>query len=427
MLTEAERRRIAELEAENAQLREGRDLNAKLEQRVAERTAELEQVNQVLQDQIIESIQAQALVQQYADEITDLYNNAPCGYHSLDADGVFTRVNDTELKWLGYSREEVIGKLRMTDLIPPDDLGKFRDGFQSLKTKGAVSNVEGEFVLKDGTHLPIMLNSTAAFDANGNFSHTRSTVFDMSELRKAQNLIMELNQHLEERAEMLESANKELESFSYSVSHDLRAPLRAIDGFSRMVMENYGAGLPEQGQHYLRRVRENTVRMGQLIDDLLDFSRITRRPMSKATISPMKIALEVVAEIREQESEMRAEIIVHEMPACQADGGLARQVYANLIGNAVKFTREKVDPRVEIGIQESEGEIVYYVRDNGVGFDMAYVDKLFGVFQRLHSQRDYDGTGVGLATVQRIIHRHGGRIWAAAAVNEGATFYFTLG
>jgi len=160
-----------------------------------------------------------------------------------------------------------------------------------------------------------------------------------------------------------------------------------------------------------------------LIDDLLDFSRTSRRPITKVPVSPPQIALQIVAELREQQPDLRAQIVVHDMPAARADVTLLRQVYANLIGNAIKFTREKPDPMIEIGCDQSKDQRIYYIRDNGVGFDMTYVDKIFGVFQRLHNQSEYEGTGVGLATVQRIIHRHGGKIWAEAVIDKGATFF----
>lgn len=407
--------------------REIRRLNAELERRVAERTAELEEVNEALQAQIIEVMRAQDIIERHDAEITDLYDNAPCGYHSLDANGVFIRINDTELKMLGYTREEVVGKMTYLDLYPPEALAAARERFERLRREGAVWGAETDVLRKDGKRLPVLLNATVVFDGDGQFLWTRSTMVDMSDLRRAQDIIMQLNLHLEERALMLEAANQELEAFSYSVSHDLRAPLRAIDGFSRVVMENYGAGLPEQGQHYLKRVRENAGRMGQLIDDLLDFSRINRRPVNKGPVSPVQIALQVVNDIREQQPELTVEIVVNEMPGCEADGTLLRQVYANLIGNAVKFTRGRAGARIEVGCDQSGGDAVFYVRDNGVGFDMEYADKLFGVFQRLHSSQAYEGTGVGLATVQRIIQRHGGRVWAEGAVDKGATFYFTVG
>ncbi len=375
---------------------------------------------------ITERKKTDALLQETSDELADLYDNAPCGYYSLDANGVFVRINETQLKMLGYSREEVVGRMKIYDLYAPDRLPAAVERFEILRTTGSVRDIETVVQCKDGSSLPVLINSSVVYDENGEFVRTRSTMFDMSELRKAQDIIMELNQHLEERALMLESANKELESFSYSVSHDLRAPLRAIDGFSRVVIESYGDALPEQGQHYLRRVRENAGRMGQLIDDLLDFSRMSRRAINKTPISPQQIAAQVVTEIREQQPNMTAEVIIDDLPKCEADGTLVKQVYANLIGNAVKFTRKQDKPLIHVGYQQSNGELIYYVKDNGVGFDMTYVDKIFGVFQRLHNQAEYEGTGVGLATVQRIIQRHSGRIWADAGIDAGAAFYFTL-
>jgi signal transduction histidine kinase len=234
----------------------------------------------------------------------------------------------------------------------------------------------------------------------------------------------------------LETANKELEAFSYSVSHDLRAPLRAIDGFSRILLEDYAASLPAEARRYLGLVRSNTQQMGELVDDLLAFSRLSRQPLNKQTIAPARLAQQALADLRAEQAGRQIEIIIGDLPACEGDPALLKQVFVNLLSNALKFTRAREAAKIEVGFAptptppplagEGQGEGAYFVRDNGVGFDMQYVGKLFGVFQRLHRAEDYDGTGVGLAIVQRIISRHGGRAWAEAEVNQGATFYFSL-
>jgi len=225
----------------------------------------------------------------------------------------------------------------------------------------------------------------------------------------------------------LEAANKELEAFSYSVSHDLRAPLRAIDGFSLAVAEDYGALLPEEGRRYLQVIREGAQRMGALIDDLLAFSRLSRRPLKVAPIEMKKLVNDVLEELLPRDEDRVVEICHGDLPAASGDVALLRQVWLNLLSNALKYTRRRNPAIIEIGSALKDKEIVYFVRDNGTGFDMRYVEKLFGVFQRLHRAEDYEGTGVGLAIVQRVVHRHGGRVWANGKEDHGATFYFTLG
>jgi signal transduction histidine kinase len=236
---------------------------------------------------------------------------------------------------------------------------------------------------------------------------------------------------LRQRAEQLEAANKELEAFSYSVSHDLRAPLRAMDGFSRILIEDYSGSLDAEAKRYLGIVRDNTKHMGQLVDDLLAFSRLGREPLRIQAVAPARVAQQALEELRGELGGRDVTMEIGELPDCQADPALFKQVVVNLLSNAIKFTRKRQAARIEIGaLAAAEGAppvpAVYYVRDNGVGFDMRYADKLFGVFQRLHPMDEYEGTGVGLAIVQRIVHRHGGRVWAEAAVNQGATFYFAF-
>ena len=248
-----------------------------------------------------------------------------------------------------------------------------------------------------------------------------------------------------QRTAQLESANKELEAFSYSISHDLRAPLRAMDGFSRILLEEHASQLPTEARRYLGLVRDNAQQMGRLLEDLLAFSRLSRLPLNKQTVSPAGIVQKVLAELRLGQEQRKVEVTLGDLPDCQADPALLKQVWINLLSNAFKFTSKCEAARIEIGAisdfksqisdsspHPSKSEIlnlksaIYYVRDNGVGFDMQYAGKLFGVFQRLHRAVDFEGTGVGLTIVQRIVNRHGGRIWAEAEVDKGATFYFTI-
>ncbi len=242
--------------------------------------------------------------------------------------------------------------------------------------------------------------------------------------------LRELNAGLErrvrQRTEQLELANCELEAFSYSVSHDLRAPLRRIEGFTDLLERNSGKGFSSEQADHLRRIRGAASRMNQLIEDLLALSRVTRQALSRAPVDLSGLASAVAGELRQAQPERVLALSIEPGLRARADPGLTRAIYENLLGNAWKFTAKTQDARIEVGALPKGGERAFFVRDNGAGFDMRYADRLFGAFQRLHDAREFEGTGVGLATVQRIVHRHGGRIWAEAAVGKGASFYFTL-
>ena len=231
---------------------------------------------------------------------------------------------------------------------------------------------------------------------------------------------------LQARTKQLEDANRELDAFSYSISHDLRRPLRAIDGYSSIVLADYGAQLAPEVHRYLNLVRGRVQYLGQLVDDLLAFSRLGRQALNKRALLPADVVKEALNELKPERDRRGADIRLHDLPGCEADSSLLRQVYVNLLDNALKFTRERELPIIEVGAHQTGGRTVYYVRDNGIGFDMAYADQVFGVFQRLAVQETYEGTGVGLAIVHRIIAKHGGEIWAEAELDKGATFYFTL-
>ena len=238
---------------------------------------------------------------------------------------------------------------------------------------------------------------------------------------------VELEQRVIDRTAQLEAANKELEAFAYSVSHDLRAPLRHIDGFVELLQKNMGISLDEKNRHYLDTIADSAKKMGILIDDLLSFSRMSRSEMVNTRVDLTELANEVVEELKPETENRKIQWLIGTLPQVRADRAMLRGVLVNLISNAIKFTRPRSHARIEIGVaQESPTEITIFIRDNGVGFDMNYADKLFGVFQRLHRTEDFEGTGIGLANVRRIINRHGGRTWAEGEIDSGATFYFSL-
>ena len=281
---------------------------------------------------------------------------------------------------------------------------------------------------KDGTEFQVEISLSPLETEEGVL--VSSAIRDITERKKTEEvkkLNAELERRVTERTAELAAANKELEAFAYSVAHDLRAPLRHIDGYSKLLAEQLGASLDEGAGHYLESIQDSTRNMGEMVDDLLNLSRVARKELNLQVTGLSSLVDEVVKNLKPEVKDREIEWKIAGLPFVECDPVLVKQVFVNLLSNAVKFTRTRPHAVIEVDQKLVDGQTVTYVRDNGVGFSMKYSDKLFGVFQRLHRQEDFEGTGVGLATVQRIVQKHGGRIWAEAELNTGATFYFTLG
>ncbi|HVU33151.1 MAG TPA: PAS domain S-box protein [Opitutaceae bacterium] len=500
--------------------------------------------------------EAESTARETAARFETLYNEAPCGYHSLDADGFITAINDTALRWMGYRRDEVIGRVRLGEWMTPQSADRFETEFREFKRRGTLRGFESDWVRRDGSVLAVVMNADAILDRAGNYVSSRATVFDnsepkrareairqsehrlrlmfegvhdygiimldprgivvqwnpgaerihgyhsdeitgrhfgllypseaaqrgapakelevaantgrfeeedwrvrkdgsrfwanvvvspirerdgalrgfvkvtrdLTERRRAEQHIERLNDDLRERAAELEAMNRELESFSYSVSHDLRAPLRHIEGFASLLAAHDGAQLDAEGRRYLDTIVRAVGKMTKLIDDLLAFSRTTRAPLHRDLVNSNELVAAVVAESRPPATQPPIRWEIQELPPVHADAAMLRQVWVNLVSNAVKYSGKSPHPRIEIAasFDPESDEHVFHIRDNGVGFDMSYADQLFGVFQRLHTASEFEGTGIGLANVRRIVERHGGRTWARGRVGEGATFYFSL-
>ena len=312
--------------------------------------------------------------------------------------------------------------------LHPDDLETVEASFnESLKTQNWL--IETRIIWPDQSIHWVLINGKLIGNDKAPQSKIMGTVIEITALKKVEEEVRRLNNDLEARVKVrtreLYAANKELESFSYSVSHDLRAPLRAINGYSQILLEDYENKLDEEGKKLLSRVVFNTNKMGQLIDDLLEFSRLGKKALNKAEID-LDIMVKEIVDEQLQTNKFPHAIIAGQLGIAIADEGTIRLVFQNLLLNAFKYSSKKENPVIEIGVIETDKGNAYFVKDNGAGFDMTYYDKLFGVFQRLHRQEEFEGTGVGLAIVQRIILRHSGQVWAESEVDKGATFYFTL-
>jgi PAS domain S-box-containing protein len=329
-------------------------------------------------------------------------------------DGHFTRLNASWEKTLGFTREELQAEPWLAFVHPDDRESTLAVGADVMAGKEAIA-FENRYRCKDGSYRWLQWNATPWLDQGVIFAVAR----DVTEQRRHETELLAAK-------ETAEAANRELESFSYSVSHDLRGPLRAIDGFSQVLAEDYGNALDAEGRRYIERVRNGCRRMGELIEDLLQLSRLSRTEIRREAVDLGDVARHVVEELQMRDPARRVHLEIAGNAAVEGDVRLLRIVLENLLSNAWKFTRHVETARIEFGVTSLKGRPTFYVRDNGAGFDMAYAGKLFGAFQRLHRVDEFEGTGIGLATVQRIIHRHGGQVWAESEVGSGARFFFTV-
>lgn len=355
-----------------------------------------------------------------------LLESAPDAMVIVNPDGKIALVNAQTERIFLYSRKELIGK--EVEILIPDRFSNHdryrKEYFSEPHVRGMGKGLDLFGKRKDQTEFPVEVSLSPLRTDEGLL--VLAAIRDVTDRKKDEESIFRLNKELKFNLKQLEASNKELSSFSYSVSHDLRAPLRAIHGYAKILMEEHPLNTDVQATQLMNNIIQNAQRMGQLIDDLLAFSKIGRKEVLKGTVNMNELVGSVLTELTKMFAMDKVRTVVHDLHPVQADASLMKQVFVNLIGNAVKYSRLTDNPIVEIGSYVELNSNTYFVKDNGVGFDMKYYDKLFGVFQRLHSDHEFEGTGVGLALVYRIVLKHGGNVWAESEPGKGATFYFRL-
>lgn len=367
---------------------------------------------------ITEQRKAEEKLRESEERYRRIIETANEGIMVADTSGAITFTNTKMAEMLGYTVQELVGKPGVS-LVDPEEASSAFDKIEKRRF-GLKEHYEIKFRRKDGSYLWTLVSGTPINDSEGRHIGNLGMYADITERKQTE-------QELKQRTIDLENTNKELESFSYSVSHDLKAPLRALDGFSEAVLMEYEDKLDAQGKDYLNRIRIASQTMSQLIEDMLGLSRITRSEMHLDNFDISAIAKSIAAEIKATQPERQVEFIIQPELTAYGDMRLVGIALRNLLENSWKFTAKYPKARIEFGANKKDGNLVYYVKDNGVGFDMKYSDKLFQPFRRLHSEKEFSGMGIGLATVLRIVRRHGGHIWAEAETGKGATFYFTLG
>jgi len=359
----------------------------------------------------------------------DLVQLLPVGVFESDLDGNITFANPAAFELFGANFNKSFQGINIFSSICPQDLERAKEMFNVILHGQKTVGSEFTCLRKDGDTFPI-LAYVASRSENGVVIGARGSVVDVTRLKQVEAEVRLLNVDLEKRVAQrtfeLEEATSELKAFTYSVSHDLKTPLRAIDGFSTILSMKAGSRLEPKEREYLEKIRQTVLHMNDLIESLLSLSHLNWQELVCEDFSPNSLISEIVSSVREQNLNHKVTVIVDDLPWCYGDKTMIRQVFMNLISNAVKFSRNRSDPRVEVGVVKEEPDTVYYVRDNGIGFDMALSDQIFKPFSRLVRTDQFEGSGVGLATVHRIIRRHGGKIWVESTPGEGTTFYFTF-
>ena len=416
-LHELERRRI-ELEA----------VQITSEERAQERSTELEHINSNLQREVEANLRTLAALRRSERNYRRIIDTANEGIWVVGPDGNTVSVNASMARMLGYEAREMTGLPVNAFMYEEDVPGHLR--FLEELRSGFPLHHERRFRHKDGHVLHTLASITPTFDDAQHFQGAFGMFTDITRRKRAEAEILRLNRELEERVAQrtaaLEAANKEMEAFSYSVSHDLRTPLRAISGFSAALEEDCTSALNAKGQRYLALIRKSVCKMARLIDDLLDLSRSSKSDMGMQTVDMTALTQQVYAELRAAVPERKIKFILGDLPPAPGDQSLIRQVLVNLLSNAIKYTSHKPEAAIEVSGKRGEDVNTYCVMDNGAGFDTKYASKLFGVFQRLHTCDEFEGNGIGLAIVKRIVERHGGSVWAEGEVGKGAAFHFTL-
>ncbi len=392
-----------------------------LRNQVAKKAADLEKELKVRRQAESDLIKARNHLNNVIDTIAD-------PVFVKDRDHRFVILNDACCRIIGYSRGELLGK-RDDEIFPEDEARLFFERDEKVFMTGQEAINEEHLTGADGKAHFILTKKSLYTDISGE-QYIVGVISDITDQKHLEEALKRFNDQLEarvlERTTALENANRELESFTYTVSHDLRAPLRAIDGYSTLLLTESAPRMTESDARLLTQIRKNSRHMAQLIDDLLNFSRIGRKELNKVDIDPSPLIQAVLDDLKDERKGRDVRVTVGQLPHCHADPLLLSQVYFNILSNALKFTRSRDPVLIDIGAFEKQGKPVFYVRDNGIGFDMKYNEKIFSPFQRLHTLGEFEGTGVGLAIVQRIITRHGGAVWAESEEGKGAAFYFTL-